>query len=332
MLAFALRSGGPCLLAACVALLGCGDDQPADDDPTSSSTGGNGAGGGGAGGQGAAGGSGGAPPAGGSGGTGGTGGSGGGTSCIDEGHLAGERYAVGDNCNFCECHADGSTTCTDRACLGSAGGCTYDGTEHAYGERFLATDECNECVCAASGLACTRRPECKTEEGAILVESLDTPCGPDSNFTAQAVLDGLPAPDFEAPFTYATDGKLYPETLPDTTVRVRVVYDGGFAVCRIPNPGQEAFDIEVVVEWITADGSFDEGFHTYLRRNASGFTDVWSLAMGAPGLDGSFNPACLDPNGFAFAATYGADGTVEGYVEKICETDILLTVGTFLYP
>ena len=90
------------------------------------------------------------------------------------------------------------------------------------------------------------------------------------------------------------------ETLADTTVRVRVVYDGGFAVCRIPNPGQEAFDIEVVVEWITEDGSFDEGFHTYLRRNAGGFTDAWYLMMSAPpnGLDGSFDPACLDANGF----------------------------------
>lgn len=321
-----------CLIAACVVFIACGDDQPADDDPTSSSTGGNTpvAGGGGAG-AGEVGGAGGESPS--AGGSGGNGGSGGGASCIDDGHTAGERYSVGDNCNFCDCNADGSTTCTDRTCPGSAGGCDYDGVDYAYGEHFPATDDCNECVCAASGLACTRRPECKSEEeGAILVESLDTPCGPDSEFTAQAVLDGLPIDDLEAPFEYNTGGKLYPETLTDTTIRVRVVYDGGFAVCRIPSPGQEAFDIEVLVEWITADGSFDEGFHTYLRRNAGGFTDVWSLAMGSDALDGTFNPACLDPNGFSFGATFDADGTVDGNVEKICETDILLTVGTFLYP
>lgn len=330
LLRFGLAAGS---MVTCLALFGCGDDQPAEDDPTSSSTGGSGpvAGGGGAG-AGQVGGAGGDSPS--AGGSGGSGGSGGGTSCIADGHVAGERYSLGDDCNFCDCNADGSTSCTDRSCLGSAGGCSYDGVDYAYAERFPATDACNECVCAASGLACTRRPACKSDEGAILVESLDTPCGPDSEFTAKAVLDGLPVDDLEAPFEYMTDGPLYPEILSDTTVRVRVVYDGGFAVCRIPSPGQEAFDIEVVVEWITADGSFNEGFHTYLRRNAGGFTDEWSVAMGAPkdGLDGTFNPACLDPNGFGFAATFDADGTVGGHVEKICETDILLTVGSFLYP
>lgn len=254
-------------------------------------------------------------------------------SCIDQGHVAGERFAVGDDCNFCDCHADGSTSCSARTCKGTMGGCTYDGVDHAYAERFAATDKCNECVCAASGLACTRRPCSTAEEGAILVESLDTPCGPDSTFTAQSVLDGLPVSDLEAPFLYVKNGPLYPETLPDTKVRFRLAYDGGFAVCRIPAAGQEAFDIEVMVEWITADGSFDEGFHTYLRRNAGGFVDAWLLAASAPpgGLDGTFNPACLDPNGFAFSATINADGTAEGYAAKTCETDIMLSVATWSY-
>lgn len=263
-----------------------------------------------------------------------TGGAGGGNpSCLDQGHTAGERYAVGDDCNFCDCHADGTTTCTQRTCKGSMPGCDYGGQQHAYAERFPATDGCNECVCAASGLACTRRDCASSDEGAILVESLDTPCGPDTMFTARAVLDDLPVSDLEAPFLYNKSGPLYPETLPDTKVRFRVVYDGGFAVCRIPSPGQEAFDIEVMVEWITADGAFDEGFHTYLRRNAGGFVDAWFIAAGAPkgGLDGTFNPACLDPNGFSFGATINADGTAEGDIGKTCETDILLTVGTWSY-
>lgn len=307
-----------------LALLGCGDDDP---DPTSSTTGGGGSGAASVGGAGGDGGSGGAAT-----GAGGTGGAGGG-SCLDE-HAAGDRYPVGDDCNFCDCNADGSTACTDRTCPAGAGGCTYDGTDFAYGERFPATDDCNECVCAASGLACTRRDCTEGEgEGAILVESLDTPCGPDSRFTANAVLSGLPFDDFEAPFLYERAG-LYPETLPDTDVRIRIVYDDGFAVCRIPNPGQEAFDIEVLVEWMTADGAFDEGFHTYLRRNAGGFTDAWFIAAGAPagGLDGSFDPACLDPNGFGFSATIYADDTAEGGVSKTCETDIGLAVGAFGYP
>jgi hypothetical protein len=325
--------------AGALAFAGCGDDDPAQ--PDSSATGGMSTGGasdGGAGAAGAAGGSGGAEAAGGSTPTSGGGGAGGGgapTSCLDEGHVAGERYSVGDDCNFCDCNADGSSTCTDRDCDGSSGGCEYNGVAHLYAEVFPASDNCNECVCAASGLACTRRECTKGEgEGAILVESLDTPCGDDPTFTAQAVLDGLPIDDFVAPFEYDTTGPLYPESLPDTNVRIRVVYDDGFAVCRIPNPGQEAFDIEVVVEWITEDGSFDEGFHTYLRRNAGGFTDAWYLAMGAPagGLDGTFNPACLDPNGFSFGVTFDATGVVDGSVGKTCETDILLTVGSFLYP
>jgi hypothetical protein len=247
--------------------------------------------------------------------------------------VAGERFPAGDNCNFCDCHADGTTSCSDRACKGKLSGCTYDGQDHAYAETFPATDGCNECVCAASGLACTRRACATSDEGAILVESLDTPCGPDATFTAKAVLDGLPVDDIEAPFLYETNRPLYPETLPDTKVRFRVVYDGGFAVCRIPAPGQEAFDIEVLVEWITADGSFDEGFHTYLRRNAGGFVDAWFVLASAPpgGLDGTYNPACLDPYGFSFDATINADGTAMGRASKICETDILLDIGTWSY-
>lgn len=258
---------------------------------------------------------------------------GGGGSCLED-HAAGDRYSAGDNCNFCDCNADGTASCTARTCAGSAGGCTYDGVDRAYGERFPSIDQCNECVCAASGLACTRRACTTKEEGAILVESLDTPCGGDPTFTANAVLNDLPYDDFVAPFAYQRGGALYPETLPDTTVRIRIVYDGGFAVCRIPNPGQEAFDIEVLVEWMTADGAFDEGFHTYLRRNAGGFTDAWFLAMSAPpdALDGTFNPACLDDNGFGFGATLYADATAEGQASKLCETDILLNVGTFAYP
>ena len=263
----------------------------------------------------------------------GGGGGGGGENCLEE-HDAGERYSVGDNCNFCDCNADGSTTCTTRTCPAQMGGCTYDGVDYDYAEYFPSTDACNECVCAASGLACTRRPCTVVEEGAVLVESLDEPCGPDPAFTANAVLDGLPFDDFTASFDYNSSGPLYPETLPDTEVRIRIVYEGGFAVCRIPSPGQEAFDIEVMVEWITTDGAFDEGFHTYLRRNAGGFLDAWLIAAGAPadGLDGSYNPACLDDNGFGFGANINADQTADGGLFKICETDILLDVGTFVYP
>src|SRR5689334_16539690 len=35
-------------------------------------------------------------------------------SCIEQGHTAGERFAVGDHCNFCDCHADGTF---NPACL-----------------------------------------------------------------------------------------------------------------------------------------------------------------------------------------------------------------------
>lgn len=263
----------------------------------------------------------------------GVGGSGGGESCLEE-HAAGDRYSAGDDCNFCDCNADGTTTCTTRTCPAEPPGCDYDGNAHAFGEVFPSTDGCNDCVCAASGLACTRRDCTVEEEGAILVESLDEPCGDDPAFTANAVLSGLPFDGFTAPLAYMTNGPIYPETLPDTTVRVRIVYDGGFAVCRIPNPGQEAFDIEVLVEWMTADGAFDEGFHTYLRRNASGFTDAWFIAVGAPpdGLDGSYDPACIDANGFGFDATIYADDTAEGHVIKLCESDILLDVAAFTYP
>lgn len=271
---------------------------------------------------------------GGSGGSGAAGSTGsGGGSCIEQGHLAGERFSTGDGCNFCDCHLDGSTACTDRTCSATIGGCTYAGQDHAYAERFPATDGCNECVCAASGLACTRRACASSEEGAILMESLDTPCGPDPAFTGKSVLDGLPVSDLVAPFPYTKDGPLYPETLPDTTVRFRVVYEGGFVVCRIPHPGQEAFEIEVTAEWITADGSFNEGFHTYLRRSVSQFVNAWYVFASAPagGLHGTFEPKCLDPNGFGFFTSIDADGTATGDVSKNCETDIALTVGAWSF-
>jgi len=253
-------------------------------------------------------------------------------SCIDEGHAVGERYAAGDRCNFCECLANGVAQCSKRTCRYDGGACTYDGSDYAYGERFAATDGCNECVCAASGLACTRRCDGLEEEGAILLESLDEPCGEDPTFTGRAVLSGLPYPDLTAPFTYTTVRELYPETAPPSTIRVTVAYEeGGFVACRIPSPDQPAIDMRVTVQFVTADGLFDEGFDTYLRRNNFGFVDAWYLGVGIgpDALDGAYVSHCLDPNGFGFAATYYADQTAEGYISKNCETDINLTVGTF---
>jgi hypothetical protein len=246
---------------------------------------------------------------------------------------SGQRVSQGDDCNFCECQPDGTIACTDRECPPFPG-CTYDGVDHAYAERFPSTDGCNECVCAASGLACTRR-DCPgaLEEGAILAESLDEPCGDDATFTARSVIEGLPFDDITMPFLYEHEGPLYPETLPDTTVRLRIVYDGGFAACRIPMAGQEAWDIEAVIELITADGAFDEAFHAYLRKNASGFVISWFVVGSAPagGLNGTYDPACLDPNGFSFDAQLLEDQSVSGSVFKNCETDIGLTVATFAH-
>jgi hypothetical protein len=312
------------------AMAACEEDDTLPSDSTTGSTGGMTTTTGGNGGDGGDGGSG--ASSGGMGGVGGIGGTGGAPSCLEE-HLAGDRYPIGDNCNFCDCNADGTTTCTARTCPSVFPGCEYNGVDHAYAEVFPATDACNECTCAASGLACTRRKCTVVEEGAILVESPDTPCGDDPTFTANAVLTGLPFDDFIATLDYVTTGP-YPETLADTTVRVRIVYDGGFAVCRIPNPDQEAFDIEVLVEWMSADGAFDEGFHTYLRRNRTGFTDKWYIAAAAPpfGLDGTYNPACFDANGFTFDAAIDADHTAEGFVFKLCETDLLLDVASLTYP
>lgn len=243
----------------------------------------------------------------------------------------GERYPVGDDCNFCECLADGSSACTARACPSTTSSCTYDGVERPYAARFPATDGCNECVCAASGLACTRRCPELPEEGAILLESLDEACGENPDFTGAKVLADMPTADVTVPFAYNHEGPLYPETLADTDLRLRVVYDRGYVVCRIPSPTQPAIDMEVVVEWMTADGAFDEGFHTYLRRNDFGFLDAWIVNASAPvaGLDGSYQPNCLDPQGFGFSALIHADGAVTGDVFKVCEVDIALTVGAF---
>lgn len=259
----------------------------------------------------------------------------GGISCIDDGHTPGERIETGDRCNFCECTDDGTWDCTDRSCVdASLPGCEYHGTMHGYGERFDATDGCNTCVCAASGLACTRREACPSiDEGAILLDSLDEECGIDG-FTPNAVLAGLPHSELRLPFVYDMDRPPahYPETLPDTEITVRILRDqAGYAVCRIPSAGQEAIDMEVLVEWYTADGAFDETFHAYLRRNAGGFTDVWTSVASLPAgsLNGSYDPGCPDSRGLSFNTIIDADGSARGSAHKSCEVDLLFEVGSF---
>jgi hypothetical protein len=253
--------------------------------------------------------------------------------CIEEGHEPGERYPVGDGCNFCDCAADGTTVCTDRTCAAEGPRCTYDGVEHAFAERFPATDGCNECVCAASGVACTRREECGgVEEGAILLESLDAPCGENPEFTPRSVIEGLPTPDFTTAFPYSLE-EPYPESLGETMVRIRIVYDGGFLVCRLPTPEQPSLDIEVMMEWMTRDGAFDETFHTYLQRNDFGFVDAW-LAFGVVphgSLDGTYVPPCPNPADLLFTAKIETDGSASGDASKICDFDIAVPIATWTY-
>jgi hypothetical protein len=251
-----------------------------------------------------------------------------GPSCLDT-HEVGDEVVDTDHCNVCTCQADGRFACTDRVCPETAdGGCTYAGTSHTYGERFPAIDGCNECVCAASGLACTRRECSDDEEGAILLEALDQPCGREG-FTAEAVLQGLPYTELTAPFLYERDRVLYPETRADTELTLSLHYVGGFLVCRIPSEDQVAMDIEIAARWQTADGAFDEVLHAYLRRNDFGFVDGWTtVASREPGaLGGAYTPDCLDPRSLAFAASLGADGSASATISKACEIDIGLTVG-----
>lgn len=251
------------------------------------------------------------------------------TRCPD-GLVPGDRFAKGDHCNACECGTDGAATCTKRECRNDKPSCDYGEATYAYGERFAADDRCNECVCAASGLACTRRCSGLPEEGAILVEDLDEPCGETLSFTARSVLNELPSDDITGPFLYNRAGTLYPETRPDTSGRLRIQYEGGFIVCRLPMIEQPAFDIEVSIEWMTGDGAFDEGAHTYLRKNGFGFVDAWYVVGSWPhgGLDGEYDSTCLDPRGYSLSGQVDRDGTTAVLVFKTCETDIGLEVGT----
>ena len=238
-----------------------------------------------------------------------------------------------DNCNFCDCQADGSSVCTQRTCPAKGPGCSYANKNYGFGEKFPASDGVNECVCAASGLACTRRQQGLPEEGAILLESLSDSCGNDMMFTGAKVLADLPVSDISADFIYSKMPP-FPETLANTKLRIRIVYDGGFVVCRLPSPAQPAIDMEVVVEWISQDGSFDEGHHTYLRRNNFGFLDAWqsnSSAASHNALDGSYKATCSNPKGISFSAQVNADGTAEGQILKTCEFDSAVPVGSFAY-
>lgn len=246
----------------------------------------------------------------------------------------GERAPSGDGCNWCECLAGGVSECTHRTCP-AAGGCTYAGAMHAYGARFPSSNGCNECVCAASGLACTRRA-CPNgmvvEEGAILLGGLMEPCGGLPGLTGASVLSYVRPEGYHAPFLYQRSAMYFPEILPDTRSHVRVAYSGGFVVCRIPALGQEAIDMEVEVEYLTDDGAYNEGFHTYLRRTNSKFVDnantVASVASWSE-LNGSFDPRCRDPLGVGFLAEFYADGSATGSIDKTCEVDIGTQVGNW---
>ncbi len=259
-------------------------------------------------------------------------------SCLEMGHEAGDRFSAGDACNFCECQADGSVVCSDRTCFPALNGCDYDGTMHEYGERFPSTDGCNECVCAASGLACTRRSECApSDEGAILLESANEACGDNPDFTPAGILARLPTTDFTAPFLYDRDRipEHYPEVLADTNIRVRIVFDDGFMVCRIPSPDQPALDLQITVEWITEDGAFDEGFPAYLRKNDFGFVDAYEIAASIPlgGLGGTYTPICaIDPGDYSFSASVEPDGHATGAAYRVCETDLSFMIGSFDRP
>lgn len=251
--------------------------------------------------------------------------------------AVGERVYMGDGCNFCDCTEAGLDSCTERACTPISDGCTYDGTTYAYAEQFDAADECNACVCAASGLACTRRPECDPDfdEGAILLESADDPCGPFDDFTGAWVIENLAPLERTGPLDYDNAGPLYPEALMDTTMTVRVTFpEDGYTVCRIPSPGQEALDLEAVLEWQSEDGAFDEGQHTYVRRNYGGFLEAFTGvgALEPAELSGTYTPGCPDAGGISIAPRWNDTGDAEAGLFKTCEVDIGLTVGQWAAP
>lgn len=249
----------------------------------------------------------------------------------------GERVPAGDGCNFCDCTETGFV-CTERSCAETGMDCEYNGVGHTYGERFAATDGCNECVCAPSGLACTRNVECESDDedtSAILLPSLTASCGSIQGFTGALVLSYLGDMPLRAPFLYERDREAiyYPETRADTNVSLRISYvEGDAIVCRIPMEGQEAIDIEVYVEVITDDGAFSEGFHAYVRKTQSVFVDNVNFVAAFPSwmdLDGEYNPSCFDPLGITIAGTFEADGSTGGNISKVCETDLLFTVGSW---
>ena len=248
----------------------------------------------------------------------------------------GQRLPANDGCNWCDCRADGTTSCSTRVCPTSPYFCEYGGIRHPYAEKFNAADGCNKCVCAMSGLACTRRSCSTAEEGAILLESLSDTCGGIATLTGQHALDYLGATPIVAPFHYDRDRIDYPETRADTTLTFRPMFDNGFIVCRIPQPGQEAIDLELKVELTTEDGAFDEGLHSFLTYRRSQFRDAADFVDGRsmiPFVHGAYTPNCFDPAGITYSAEFHPDGhSAIGRIAKACETDISLEVGNWTQP
>jgi hypothetical protein len=65
-----------------------------------------------------------------------------------------EAIPAGDGCNTCSCNADGTVTCTRKAC-----GCVVEGTVDLapFDSTFTAGDGCNTCTCLPDGtVTCTK--------------------------------------------------------------------------------------------------------------------------------------------------------------------------------
>jgi hypothetical protein len=149
-------------------------------------------------------------------------------------------------------------------------------------------------------------------DGETVLPSLDAGCLGMADLTGQALLDAL-RPEYTATYTPAGGGA-------PTALTIRTQYNHGPASCH-PSACDECppgwVQVEVQIDFATADGLFDETFTTPVELSPGGDTLSWDPVVPASDIKGTYKPTLVGhPTvNLSFGGTFSAAST-SGVVEQ----------------
>jgi len=149
-------------------------------------------------------------------------------------------------------------------------------------------------------------------DGEMALPSLDAGCLGMADLTGQAVLDAL-RPEYTATYTPVGGGT-------PTALTIRTQYDHGAASCH-PSACDECppgwVQVEVQIDFVTADGLFNETFTTPVELSPGGDTLSWDPVVPATDIKGTYKPTLVGhPTvDLSFGGTFSGSST-SGLVEQ----------------